>query len=510
MSTLTESLGLAAQLVASADPGLLKIVGLSLQVSGTATLIGASVGLLLGAWLAVTRLPGSAVLVWGVNTLLALPPVVVGLLVYLLLSRAGPLGGLGILFTPGAMVVAQSVLVVPLVAALTRRLVLDALNEGGEQLQSLGAGPMQRALLMLLHERLALLTVLLTAFGRAISEVGAVMIVGGNIEGVTRVMTTAIALETSKGDLPLALALGAVLLGVVGVVNGLSGAVLAWQRQGGAFTDPARTEPAADPAAAAFVRPEPVDGPLSALKAPPSALPPPPMLRLEAASLKLSSVQALSSLNLTLQRGECVAVLGANGAGKTSLLRLLHGLVSPTEGQRQLLPLQPEQRLPVLAMLFQRPFLLRLSVRRNVLLGLALRGVPKAEREARCRQALQQVGLAALAGRDARSLSGGQQQRLALARAWALRPDLLLLDEPTASLDPSARREVEALLLQVAASGVGLVINTHNLGQVKRLARRVVYLETGRIAVDLPTERFFSAVLPEEAAAFLRGERPWA
>jgi tungstate transport system ATP-binding protein len=512
MSTLAESFGLAAHLVAEADPVLLQIVGLSLRVSGTATLIGASAGLLLGAWLAVTRVPGSVLLIWAVNTLLALPPVVVGLLVYLLLSRAGPLGPLGILFTPAAMVVAQSVLVVPLVAALTRRIVLDALNEGGEQLQSLGAGPLQRALLMLLHERLALLTVLLTAFGRAISEVGAVMIVGGNIEGVTRVMTTAIALETSKGDLPLALALGAVLLGVVGLVNGLSGVVMAWQRRLGTSTSSAKGEDTvvaqAAPAATTVgmpVSPSPVQGSGSRAKGRRGL----PLLRLASASLTLGSVRALSHLDMTLYRGECVALLGANGAGKTSLLRLLHGLVSPTQGQRQTLALQPEQRLPVLAMLFQRPFLLRLSVRRNVLLALALRGVPRAERELRCRQALQQVGLAALAGRDARSLSGGQQQRLALARAWALRPDVLLLDEPTASLDPSARREVEWLLAQVAASGVGLVISTHNLGQVKRLADRVLYLETGRIAVDLPTESFFSSALPEEAAAFLRGERPW-
>ena len=162
-------------------------------------------------------------LVWALNTLLALPSVVVGLLVYLLLSRSGPLGHWGILFTPTAMVIAQSILVVPLIAALSRRLVLGALAEGGEQLRSLGAGPLLGAGLMLLHERLAVLTIVLTAFGRAVAEVGAVMIVGGNIQGVTRVMTTAIALETSKGDLPLALALGALLLGVVGVLNGLLG-----------------------------------------------------------------------------------------------------------------------------------------------------------------------------------------------------------------------------------------------------------------------------------------------
>lgn len=219
MNSLAQSLSIALNLVLQADATLWQIVSLSLRVSGTACLVGAVVGLWLGVWLAVARFRGQSLLVWLLNTLLALPSVVVGLLVYLLLSRAGPLGSLGILFTPTAMVIAQSILVVPLIAALTRRLVLDALAAGGDQLQSLGAGPLLRGALMLMHERLSVLTVLLTAFGRAVAEVGAVMIVGGNIDGVTRVMTTAIALETSKGDLPLALALGVVLLSVVGVIN---------------------------------------------------------------------------------------------------------------------------------------------------------------------------------------------------------------------------------------------------------------------------------------------------
>ena len=220
---MADSFVVALQLITQADAQLLGIVALSLRVSLTACAIGALFGLVLGAWLAVARFPGHQVLVWAVNTLLALPSVVVGLLVYLLLSRSGPLGSWGILFTPTAMVIAQSILVVPLIAALSRRLVADALAGGGDQLRSLGAGPLTAALLMLLHERLAVLTVLLTAFGRAVAEVGAVMIVGGNIAGVTRVMTTAIALETSKGDLPLALALGLVLLGVVGLIHGAIG-----------------------------------------------------------------------------------------------------------------------------------------------------------------------------------------------------------------------------------------------------------------------------------------------
>ena len=227
---MTDSLTLAWNLVARGDSELLRIVLLSLRVSGLACVFGALAGLTLGAWLAVARFRGITTAVWALNTLLALPSVVVGLVVYLLLSRAGPLGHWGILFTPTAMVIAQSILVVPLIAALSRRLVLDALAEGGEQLRSLGAGPLVCALLMLLHERRSVLTVLLTAFGRAIAEVGAVMIVGGNIDGFTRVMTTAIALETSKGDLPLALALGIVLLAVVGLVNLLIGGL---QRRGG-------------------------------------------------------------------------------------------------------------------------------------------------------------------------------------------------------------------------------------------------------------------------------------
>ena len=223
MSTIADSLTLALGLISSADRELLGIVGLSLRVSGTASLIGAAAGLALGAWIAVARFPGQRAVVLLLNTLLAMPSVVVGLLVYLLLSRAGPLGSLGILFTPAAMVVAQTILVVPLVAALSRRLVLNALRDGGDQLASLGASPMLRAALLLVHERVAVLTLLLTAFGRAIAEVGAVMVVGGNIAGVTRVMTTSIALETSKGDLPLALALGIVLLAVVGLLNVIVG-----------------------------------------------------------------------------------------------------------------------------------------------------------------------------------------------------------------------------------------------------------------------------------------------
>jgi tungstate transport system permease protein len=206
-------------LVARADPKLLDIVALSLRVSLSAVAVATLLALPFGAALAVARFPGRQAIVVVVNALLGLPAVVVGLAIYLLLSRAGPLGAFGILFTPAAMVVAQAVLIFPLIAALARQAVADAWREYAEQFHSLGAGPVASSFALLHDLRFSLVTIVLAAFGRAIAEVGAVMIVGGNIDGVTRVMTTAIALETSKGDLPLALGLGIVLLGIVLVLN---------------------------------------------------------------------------------------------------------------------------------------------------------------------------------------------------------------------------------------------------------------------------------------------------
>ena len=219
MTSLTDSAQTALQLIVSLDPVFLAIVGRSLAVSACACALACSVGLVFGAWLGVARFKGRGVLLTVVNTSLAVPSVVVGLVVYLLLSRSGPLGFLGWLFSFKAMVLAQAVLVLPVVTALTRQTVQDADTLHGEQLRSLGARTGVRSLLLAWDERYALLMVVIAAFGRAISEVGAVMIVGGNIDGFTRVMTTAIALETSKGDLPLALGLGLVLLVLVLILN---------------------------------------------------------------------------------------------------------------------------------------------------------------------------------------------------------------------------------------------------------------------------------------------------
>lgn len=234
------------------------------------------------------------------------------------------------------------------------------------------------------------------------------------------------------------------------------------------------------------------------------------LIGLDAVSVQLGAQVALTGVSLCIAAGERVALVGANGSGKSTLLRTLHGLVMPTQGQVQQAPGVRQ------AMLFQRPHLLRLSALNNVALGLWLdrsRGLSWAAAQALAQQALQRVGLLSVARQNGRQLSGGQQQRLALARAWARHPDVLLLDEPTASLDPHAKREVEALMADFACSQdrpLTLVWASHNLGQVKRLATRVVYLEGGRVMADLPMVDFFNTKLlaahSPAAHSFVQGE----
>jgi tungstate transport system permease protein len=209
----------ALQLVLSGDATLLAIVRLSLLVSFSAVLCSALIGLPLGAWIALIRFPGREAVIVALNAMMGLPPVVVGLAVYLLLSRSGPLGAWGLLFTPQAMVIAQTILVAPIIAALSRQTIEDLWTEYRDELAVMDIGPARRVATLLWDARFSLVTALLAGFGRAAAEVGAIMIVGGNIEGFTRTMTTAIALETSKGDLPLAIGLGMVLIAIVVMVN---------------------------------------------------------------------------------------------------------------------------------------------------------------------------------------------------------------------------------------------------------------------------------------------------
>jgi tungstate transport system ATP-binding protein len=224
------------------------------------------------------------------------------------------------------------------------------------------------------------------------------------------------------------------------------------------------------------------------------------LVTLHNASVRFGRVQAMQDVSLAVHSGESLALVGGNGSGKSTLLRLAHGLIAPSTGS------VATDSAARQAFVFQRPFVLRSSVLSNVALAVWLTGVPWAAAKSRAHEALADVGLQELASRQARTLSGGQQQRLTFARALAAKPQLLLLDEPTASLSPQAKREVEALMQECMHAGMTLLFASHNLGQVKRLATRVVCLDAGRIVVDLPKQDFFANQLPEAAALFIQGE----
>ncbi|HUR88895.1 MAG TPA: ATP-binding cassette domain-containing protein [Ramlibacter sp.] len=229
-----------------------------------------------------------------------------------------------------------------------------------------------------------------------------------------------------------------------------------------------------------------------------------PLIQLRSVDVRFGRITALASVEMRVERGERIAVIGGNGSGKSTLLRVLHGLIAPSSGSVIREPGAGE------AMLFQRPYMLRTSALNNVALALWVRGVRWAEAKREAHVALGRVGLGASATRSGRALSSGQQQRVALARAWSLKPDVLFLDEPTSNLDPHGKREVESLMAGFGDSGMTLVFASHNLGQVKRLATRVVYLEDGKLLADLPVQSFFDREVLRRTSAdadlFVKGE----
>ena len=232
-------------------------------------------------------------------------------------------------------------------------------------------------------------------------------------------------------------------------------------------------------------------------------------LRLHDVSFAAGGRTIIDAISLEIEAGRSTIILGANGAGKSVLMRLMHGLLAPTSGRVEWSAPERAGAPRKQAMVFQRPVMLRRSARANVGYALKIAGVPKSRRATQVREALDGVGLAHLARRSARVLSGGEQQRLALARAWALHPEVLFLDEPTASLDPSATREIESVIRAFDAAGTKIVMATHNLGQARRLGDEVIYLHRGRVVERAPAEKFFAQPATAEAAAFVKGELPW-
>jgi tungstate transport system permease protein len=400
MNTVADAVAQALELVATLDPKVVGIVFLSLQVSLAAVMLGCLVGLPLGAAVAVSDFRGRRTLIVILNALMGLPSVVVGLVVYLLLSRAGPLGSWGILFTPTAMVIAQSILITPTLAALSRQVVADGWQEYREQLHSLGETRAGAAGTLLWDLRFSLVTIVLAGFGRAASEVGAVMIVGGNIDGVTRVMTTTIALETSKGDLPLALALGFILLAIVLAVNA------------GAYVVNGN-----DAASLRMTAENRMARPLSLL--------PTASRQRRVRGGRTPDHQGCVDDD---PRGPRTILLGPNGAGKSVLLRLIHGSSrlprEPFRWNAPELPGGPRRQ----AMVFQRPVLLRRTALGNVTYALKLAGIASGAREDR---ATTRCARSVLFGRRSRSARAvGRRATAAGTRAGV----------GAASRDPVSRR----------------------------------------------------------------------
>jgi tungstate transport system ATP-binding protein len=232
-------------------------------------------------------------------------------------------------------------------------------------------------------------------------------------------------------------------------------------------------------------------------------------LRLEHVGLSVGTRNILRDVSATLSSGTRTMVLGANGAGKSVLLRICHGLLEPTSGTVRWNAAEHRGRVRGQAMVFQRPVMLRRSVEANVAYALALAGVPREQRREQARSALERVGLQGLARHAARTMSGGEQQRLALARAWALRPEVLFLDEPTASLDPGAITAIETIIAAMHDEGTKIVMVTHNLGQARRLGDEILFLHEGRLTERTPAEQFFRRPDSVEAERFLKGELPW-
>ena len=233
-------------------------------------------------------------------------------------------------------------------------------------------------------------------------------------------------------------------------------------------------------------------------------------LTLEDVSFVAGGRAIIDRVSCTFAAGPRTVILGPNGSGKSVLMRLCHGLLTPTSGRVTWGVSRDERRPRAQAMVFQRPVMLRRSALGNVTYGLKLAAISRAAREARAREVLDAVGLTPVAGRPARVLSGGEQQKLALARAWALAPEVLFLDEPTANLDPGATREVERIVDEIHASGTKIVMTTHNLGQARRLADEILFMSGGRLVDHAPVERFFAEPSTAEAAAFIKGELPWS
>jgi len=441
MQSFSESLLEAFKLLATFDGDLQEIILLSLHVSLTAVVFASLIGLPAGAWLATTESRLRPYLVTLVTALMGLPPVVVGLVVYLLLSNAGVLGPLQLLYPPTAMIIAQTILIVPILVALTRQTIHGLYKQHRQQLSLFCVGTTGLIKTLLWEGRHGLMTALLAGFGRAIAEVGAVIIVGGNIK------------------------CGCAITGIV--FNSKRGALVKMSGD------------------SSQVRPIRARG-----------------LLIERQNRVLLDIPALQ-----LGTAKCSAIVGPNGAGKSLLVKALSAL-SPADSGHVIwgeTPPDRHRRFKV-GLLLQRPVLLNRSAMSNVIYALQAKGMKRSSAKDSAFAALESAGLGAMANVSAERLSGGEQQRLALARALALKPDMLFLDEATANVDPASTLVIEQQLGQAIKGGLGVVFVSHDMGQVKRLADEVILMHQAQVVEQSSSTDFFEHTINPITLSWLAGE----
>ena len=389
MSDIAQGMYQAVNLIVAFDGDLMEIVLRSLQVSLSSLLFASIIGLPLGTLLAINKFRGKRIIVILLNSMIGLPPVVVGLVVYILLSRTGPFGVLGLLFTPSAMIIAQTIIIMPLIASVAYQVVSEIWDSYKDLLISLNATLAQSTKTLLWDARSGLLTACLAGFGRAIGEVGAVMIVGGNIDHATRVLTTAIALETGKGDFALALALGIILIGLAVIVNFILHLVSDKKMGVGVNTDNT-------------------------------------IVTLKNVNFQRNGDAILEEVNAEVMGNGICLVMGPNGSGKTSLLRVMNGLEKIQSGEIVWHTKEHSLR-GNRSLVFQSPVLMRRNVIENVAYPQLLRGESRKVAYERARRIMQNLGLGTQENLMAHNLSGGEKQKMALARALIVDPQVLFL-----------------------------------------------------------------------------------
>ena len=466
---------------------LAKIIGVTLQMACFSTVISTVIGVPLGILIGLSDFRGKRILMRVLNTLMGLPPVIAGLIVFFILSRSGPLGTFRLLYTVTAMVIAQVLIITPIVCGISATALSELAPRVHETVRGFGLSRAREILYLLYQSRSQLISMVFVAFGRSIGEVGAVMLVGGNVQYKTRVMTTAIMLETNKGNFEFAIALGVLLLLISFIINSL--ALSLEERTHGMeprswFRRKARSlSSALGDSIPALRLPQPVPGTLA--------------FGAQDLVKDYGTRRVLDAGELDLRFGNSYALIGPNGAGKTTLIRIFAGTLEPTGGTIQ-------SNVGHIGYLPQKPYLFDFTVRKNVEIALAESDLPKEEVAVRVDWALRQVGMEHLVNQRGSHLSGGESQRVALARLLAMDCDALLLDEPTSSMDIRGTLLVEKALAEYRRrTGCVVLVSTHAPSQAGRLAEEILFLDEGTVLEQGPSAQLLAEPMEQQTQEFL-------